>query len=62
MDPDTALKDNPAVEKRLADDFALAGAIGVTGTPAFIVGGQRIDGFDMAALSAAIAKARKAKG
>jgi protein-disulfide isomerase len=62
VDPDAALKDTPAAEKRLADNFALAAAIGVTGTPSFIVGGKRIDGFDMAALSAAIAEAKKGKG
>jgi protein-disulfide isomerase len=62
MDPGAALEDTPAAEKRLADDFALASAIGVTGTPSFIVDGKRIDGFDMAALGAAIAEAKKAKG
>jgi protein-disulfide isomerase len=62
VDPDAALKDTPAAEKRLADDIALAGAIGVTGTPSFIVDGKRIDGLDMAALSAAIADAKKTKG
>lgn len=62
LDPDAALKDTPAADRRLADDFALAGAVGVTGTPTFIVAGKRIEGFDMAALSAAIAKAKQAKG
>lgn len=62
IDPGAALQDTPAAEKRLADDFALAGAVGVTGTPSFVVDGKRIDGFDMAALSAAIAEAKKNKG
>ncbi len=62
IDPDTALKDTPAADKRLADDFALASALGINGTPSFIVDGKRIDGADMAALSAAIEDAKKAKG
>ena len=62
LDPADALKDTPAADKHLADTFALAAAVGVTGTPSFIVNGKRIDGADMAALSAAIAEAKKAKG
>ncbi len=62
VDPDAALKDTPGADKRLADDIALASAIGVTGTPSFIVDGKRIDGADMAALSAAIEDAKKGKG
>ena len=61
LDPAAALKDTPEADKHLADTFTLATAIGVTGTPSFIVGGKRIDGADMAALSAAIAEAKKAK-
>jgi protein-disulfide isomerase len=59
MDPATALKDTPEADKRLADDFALATATGVTGTPSFEVGGKLVPGADMGALSAAIAEAKK---
>jgi protein-disulfide isomerase len=48
----------PAVDAQLADVNALAKAIGVNGTPAFIVGGSVIPGADMDALRAAIRKAR----
>ena len=62
LDPNLALKDTPEADKRLADDFALAMAIGVTGTPTFVVGGKMIAGADMASLSAAIAAAKKTQG
>lgn len=62
LDPATALKDSPAADKRLADDLALATAVGVSGTPSFVVNGKLIPGADMGALSAAIAEAKKAKG
>lgn len=47
------------VDRHLADVRALAEAVGVNGTPAFIVGDTLIAGADMPALKAAIAKAKK---
>jgi protein-disulfide isomerase len=62
MDPDAALKDTPEADKRIADAFTLATTVGVSGTPSFEVGGKLVPGADMAALSAAIAEAKKDKG
>ncbi len=61
IDP-ASVKDTTEADKRLADDLSLATAIGVTGTPSFVVGGKLIAGADMASLSAAIVEAKKAKG
>ncbi len=57
-----ALADTPATDKRLEDTRNLATAIGVTGTPSFVVGSKMIPGADMDALSKAIDDERKAKG
>jgi protein-disulfide isomerase len=46
------------VDAQLADTHELAQAIGVNGTPAFVVGGSVIPGADLDALRAAIRKAR----
>jgi protein-disulfide isomerase len=49
---------DPAIDAQLADTHELAQAIGVNGTPAFVVGGTVIPGADLDALRAAIRKAR----
>jgi len=50
---------SPEVEKILAKDRALANAIGIHGTPAFIVGGQLIPGaVDYDTFKAMVSKAR----
>jgi protein-disulfide isomerase len=48
-------------DKQLADVRALAEALSIDGTPAFIVGDTMVPGEDMDALNAAIAEAKKAK-
>jgi protein-disulfide isomerase len=48
-----------AVSKQLLDVRQLAETLGIQGTPAFIVGDMIVPGADMAALNAAIEKARK---
>lgn len=48
----------PAIDAHLTDTHALAQAIGVNGTPTFIVGGSVIPAADLDALRAAIQKAR----
>jgi protein-disulfide isomerase len=62
INPDAALKDTAQADKRLADGLSLGAAVGVTGTPSFVINGKLIPGADMGALSAAIAEAKKAKG
>lgn len=49
------------VKKHIADTRALAQALAIEGTPAFIVGDRMIPGADMAALRAAIAEAKTGK-
>ena len=49
---------SPEVQKHLADTQALAQALKIEGTPAFIVGDRLISGADMDALRAAIQDAR----
>ena len=46
MDPDRLLRDmkDPAIAQRLAANTALAQALGVTGTPAIVVGNQLVPG------------------
>jgi len=74
FDPDASIHDgtrervraaaeSPQVAKHIADTRALAKALNLEGTPAFIVGDRLIPGADMAALNAAIVelKARDAK-
>jgi protein-disulfide isomerase len=48
-----------AVTKHLADNHALALALGIEGTPAFLVGETLVPGADIEALKAAIARARQ---
>jgi protein-disulfide isomerase len=53
-------KDDPAVEAELRRNFQLAGQLGATGTPVFVIGNKVMNGavgYD--ALKAAIAEARK---
>ena len=45
---------NPAVERQILDVFDLAQAIGVEGTPFFLVNGQPIPGADMQTLDALV--------
>lgn len=49
------------VQKHIADTRALAQALAIEGTPAFIIGDQVIPGADMAALRAAITEAKTGK-
>lgn len=50
------------VEKHIADNRALARAIGVDGTPAFIINGRRIDGWQPEEIDQALKAARGAGG
>jgi protein-disulfide isomerase len=54
--------DHPLIARQLLDTHALAEALKIDGTPAFIVGNTMIPGADMAALRAAIASARGRTG
>jgi protein-disulfide isomerase len=49
---------DPAVEQRLQDNIRLARAIGIDGTPTFIVGQKMVAGEDMSEIEAAVAQAR----
>jgi protein-disulfide isomerase len=49
---------SPAIAKHLADTQALAQALGIQGTPAFVVGDIMIPGADVNALKAAILQAK----
>ncbi|MES2894526.1 MAG: DsbA family protein [Pseudomonadota bacterium] len=62
VDPEAAKAEGrgASVMKHLADTRALAGNLGIDGTPAFIVGDRMISGADMAGLRAAIAEAKTA--
>ena len=51
---------SPAVTTQLADVHMLAQALGIDGTPAFVVGGQMISGAQMDLLRAAVVQARHA--
>jgi protein-disulfide isomerase len=54
---------DPAIEAEIENNYRLAGQLGASGTPLFIVGNQVMNsavGYD--ALKAAVAKARAAKG
>ncbi len=54
---------DPAIEAEIEKNYRLAGQLGATGTPLFVVGNQVMNsavGYD--ALKAAVAKARAAKG
>ena len=50
-----------AVQKHIADTRALAQALAIEGTPAFIIGDHIVPGADMAAVRAAIAEAKTGK-
>ncbi|KRB44785.1 MULTISPECIES: DsbA family protein [unclassified Phenylobacterium] len=60
IDPAIAKKEgaSEAVQKHIADTRALAQALAIEGTPAFIIGDRLIPGADMAAVRAAIAEAK----
>ena len=60
IDPAAARKDaqHPMIERQIEDAHGLAEALKIDGTPAFIVGDTMIPGADMAALRAAIVKAK----
>jgi protein-disulfide isomerase len=49
---------DPAIARHIADTHALASALKIEGTPAFVVGDTLIPGADMAALRAAITVAK----
>jgi protein-disulfide isomerase len=53
---------HPLIERQILDTHALAEALKIEGTPAFIVGNTMIPGADLAALKAAIAAARAKAG
>ncbi|WP_340646895.1 DsbA family protein [Phenylobacterium sp.] len=53
-----AAGDSAAVQKHISDTRELAQALGIEGTPAFVVGDRLVPGADMAALHAAIAAAK----
>jgi protein-disulfide isomerase len=48
----------PEIDKQIADVRALAQALAIEGTPAFVVGDRMIPGADIPALRAAIAQAK----
>ncbi len=58
--PAKALETSPATTTQIADARALARALGIDGTPAFIVGDQMIAGAQMDLLRTAVVQARKA--
>jgi protein-disulfide isomerase len=64
VDPAAARKDaqHPLIARQILDTHALAEALKIDGTPAFIVGDTMIPGADMAALRAAIAAAKTKTG
>jgi protein-disulfide isomerase len=49
---------DPAVEQRLKDNIRLARAIGIEGTPTFIVGQKMVAGEDMSEIKDAVTEAR----
>jgi len=63
IDPQAARARQNSAERKayLADQHKLAGALGIDGTPAFVIGDTMIPGADAEALKAAIAKAKGAK-
>jgi len=60
LDPAAVRKaaSDPAIDRQILDTRALASALKIDGTPAFIVGNTIIPGADMAALRAAITQAK----
>jgi protein-disulfide isomerase len=59
LDKDQALSGGKPITDHLADNHALARALGVDGTPAFVIGDVVISGARLDALQAAITAARK---
>ncbi len=51
---------DPAIQKQIEDVHALAEALAIDGTPAFVVGDKIVHGADIAALKAAILQAKSA--
>ena len=64
IDAAEARKDaqHPQIGRQILDTQTLASALKIDGTPAFIVGDVMVPGADMAALKAAIARAKAAHG
>ncbi len=64
VDPAEARKEatHSLIERQILDTHALAVALKIDGTPAFIVGATMIPGADLPALKAAIAAAKSASG
>ncbi len=64
IDAAQARKDagRPQIDKQITDTHALALALKIDGTPAFIVGDTMIPGADIPALKAAIERAKSAQG
>jgi protein-disulfide isomerase len=64
IDPAAARKEaqHPLIERQILDTHALAEALKIDGTPAFIVGNTMIPGADIPALRTAIAAARAKAG
>lgn len=64
VDPGSAVvaADDPEIGKHLSDNLALANALEIKGTPAFIVEGSVIRGADLLGLGEAITKARSKVG
>jgi protein-disulfide isomerase len=64
IDPVQARKDaeHPQIARQIKDAQMLATELKIDGTPAFIVGDTMVPGADMAALKAAIERARSARG
>jgi protein-disulfide isomerase len=55
--------DDPAIKKHIEDNLALSRAIGITGTPAFVIGGKLVPGaVGEATLKTLVAEARAAQG
>jgi protein-disulfide isomerase len=64
IDAAQARKDaqHPQIGRQILDTQTLASQLKIDGTPAFIVGDTMVPGADMAALKAAIARAKAARG
>jgi protein-disulfide isomerase len=64
IDPATARKDSahPEIARQILDTQSLAAQLKIDGTPAFVVGDTLVPGADMAALKAAIDRAKAAHG
>lgn len=49
---------DPSIERQISDTHELAGALGIDGTPAFVIGDRIVHGADVNGVRAAIAAAR----